>query len=400
MDRSRRLLKIITTFLGLILVLLLVWIGVQFIGEQRMGGYEAVVELESKEDTVKPSEEEKLVILPREEEASQGDKDGKEDLKGAESKITIAFAGDVLLSDHVISAYDKAGSVDGILGKSLQEQIAKADIFMVNEEFPFSSRGSAAADKQYTFRLPPDRVHIMNELGVSLVTLANNHALDFGTDALLDTLTTLDGAGIPSVGAGENLERAKRLETMEINGRTIGFLGASRVIPVGSWNAGADAPGMLTTYDPAILAEEIKKAREVCDFVVVYVHWGIERSEKPEGYQRTLGETYIDMGADLVVGSHPHVLQGIEYYKGKPIVYSLGNFVFGSSIPRTALLLAQIEEDELKLQLIPCTSSAGLTNEITDESKKAEFYRYMESISFAVTFDEEGTVSSTAGSQN
>ena len=90
---------------------------------------------------------------------------------------------------------------------------------------------------------------------------------------------------------------------------------------------------MLTTYDPKILVDEIKKLREQCDYLVVYVHWGIERSERPEDYQRSLGKQYIDAGADVVIGSHPHVLQGVEYYKGKPIVYSLGNFIFRKQYP-------------------------------------------------------------------
>ena len=98
---------------------------------------------------------------------------------------------------------------------------------------------------------------------------------------------------------------------------------------------------MLSTYDPGILLEEIRKGREDCDYLVVYIHWGIERNDMPEEYQRQIGKQCIDAGADLVIGSHPHVLQGIEYYNGKPIVYSLGNYVFGSSIPRTVLLNVQ-----------------------------------------------------------
>ena len=108
---------------------------------------------------------------------------------------------------------------------------------------------------------------------------------------------------------------------------------------------------MLTTYDPKILVDEIKKLRSQCDYLVVYVHWGIERKETPEDYQRSLGKQYIDAGADIVIGSHPHVLQGVEYYKGKPVVYSLGNFIFGSSIPKTALLKVQWDGEDSSLPL-------------------------------------------------
>ena len=306
--------------------------------------------------------------------------------------VHLLFAGDVLLSDHVLNAYNKAGDISGVLDGELRRVIDESDIFMVNQEFPFSGRGTAAPDKQFTFRLPPEKVSMFGEMGIDIVTLANNHALDFGTDALVDTLDTLDGAGIPHVGAGRNLDEAKEPVLLEVKGKTIGFLGASRVIPEGSWNATSTRPGMLTTYDPAALVAEIKKLRERCDYLVVYVHWGIERDERPQDYQRALGQQYIDAGADLVIGSHPHVLQGLEYYKGKPIVYSLGNFVFGSSIPRTAVLQADWDGETTSLRLVPATSAAGYTRMVTDEAKQQEFYSYMTGISYGVSVTGEGVV--------
>ena len=217
-----------------------------------------------------------------------------------------------------------------------------------------------------------------------------NHALDFGTDALLDTCRTLDDAGILRVGAG-SLEEAKRWQTIEAGENRIGFLGATRVIPVADWAATAYSSGMLATYDPTMLLEQIQAAKAVNDYVVVYVHWGVEREEFPKDYQKELGRQYIDAGADLVIGSHPHVLQGIEYYKGKPIVYSLGNFVFGSSIPKTMLLKVQLEGNEAVLTVLPGVSSAGYTRELTDEKEKQEFYQYLEGISW-VEIDENGRV--------
>lgn len=307
---------------------------------------------------------------------------------GADRRATLLFAGDVLLSNHVLNAYDRAGGIHGVLDDAIRREIEEADIFMVNQEFPFSDRGTAAADKQYTFRLPPSRVQILQEMGIDMVTLANNHILDFGTDALMDSCTTLDGAGIPYVGAGENLERAKKLEILEAGGRTIGFLGLSRVYMDGSWAASATRPGVFSTYDTTQPVEEIRKARELCDYLVVYVHWGIERDTRPQGYQRTMGQQYIDAGADLVVGSHPHVLQGVEYYQGKPIVYSLGNFVFGSSIPKTALLKVELSDEEPVLSLIPCTSSAGFTTMVTDQAKREGFYQEITGLSYDVTVDQ------------
>lgn len=304
-----------------------------------------------------------------------------------EGTLRFVFAGDVLLSDYVLGAYERGGGIRGVVDEELQQVIDSGDVFMVNQEFPFSSRGSAAPDKQYTFRLPPEKVSLLREMNIDIVTLANNHAMDYGTDALLDTCQTLDQAGILRVGAGSDLKEASAPAVMEMKGKKIGFLGASRVIPVASWNATDTKPGMLTTYDPALLLEEIRQLRERCDYVIVYVHWGLERHERPEEYQRRLGQQYIDAGADLVIGSHPHVLQGLEYYKGKPIVYSLGNFVFGSSIPRTALLTAEWDGEETVLKLIPAVSASGSTKAVTEAEKKAEFDQYMTEISYGAAVE-------------
>ena len=116
------------------------------------------------------------------------------------------------------------------------------------------------------------------------------------------------------LGREKNLEEAKQPQIIEKNGKKIGFLGASRVFPTGGWAAGSSHPGMFSAYDTASVVQEIQKVKKECDYLVVYVHWGIERNTQPEAYQREMGHQYIDAGADLVVGSHPHVLQGIELY--------------------------------------------------------------------------------------
>ncbi|WP_288542957.1 CapA family protein [uncultured Clostridium sp.] len=317
-------------------------------------------------------------------EAEPGENDSDE--------CSLLFAGDIYFSNHVLNAYDRAGGIGGVLGESLRETIAEADIFMANLEFPFSDRGTQAADKQFTFRVSPSRVPILQEIGPDIVTVANNHALDYGTDALLDTCDTLDNAGILHVGAGKNLEEAKQPQIIEKNGKRIGFLGASRVFPTGGWAAGPSHPGMFSAYDTASVVQEIQKVKKECDYLVVYVHWGIERNTQPEAYQREMGHQYIDAGADLVVGSHPHVLQGIEPYHGKWILYSLGNFVFGSSIPETMLVQASVDEQgETALSIVPATSSAGYTREL-ETGKKAAFYQKIQGLSSSVQIDENGKV--------
>ncbi len=287
--------------------------------------------------------------------------DTEEERDRASSDIVMLFAGDVYFSDHVLGAYDQAEGIAGVLDEGIRAEIEAADIFMVNQEFPFTGRGTAAADKQFTFRVPESRMHIMQEMGVDIVTLANNHILDFGTEGLLDSCRALDEAGILYVGGGEDFNRASALKTIVIGDRIIGFLGTSRVYMDASWAAGNSHPGVFSTYDTTLPLKAIEEARSQCDYLVVYVHWGVEREETPKEYQINMGRAYIDAGADLVVGSHPHVLQPVEEYKGKTIVYSLGNFVFGSSIPRTALLKVVWGQDGAEASLIPCTSSGGYT---------------------------------------
>jgi hypothetical protein len=304
----------------------------------------------------------------------------------------MIFGGDVYLSDDIISIYNNIG-IDGILSNDLQEEFEKADVAMVNEEFAFSTRGTPMEDKQFTFRVDPERVQILKNMKIDVVTLANNHSMDFGADALIDTLATLNSAEINYVGAGNNLDSARETKYIDVNNKIIAFLGASRVIPVPEWNAGSNTPGMFTTYDPTALINEIKEANVVSDFIVVYVHWGIEKDTSPEDYQRNLAKQYIDAGADLVIGSHPHVLQGIEYYNGKPIIYSLGNFMFYNTISQTALLKVTVNaEDKVQVQLLPCKAANGMTTRMEDASEISEFYRSMTELSFGIEFDANGNV--------
>jgi len=308
--------------------------------------------------------------------------------------IYFLFGGDVYLSDTFLSAYDKNG-ITGLLNEEVLSLMTDSDIAMVNQEFAFSDRGTAMEEKQYTFRVSPSRAGIFQELGIDIVSLANNHALDFGTVALEDSFETLDGAGILYVGAGKDILRAKQMETITVDNKVIGFLAASRVIPVAEWNAGSSSTGMLTTYSPELLCQTIKENREKCDYLVVFVHWGVELNTYPEDYQFRMGRQYIDAGADTVIGCHPHVMQGIEYYNGKPIVHSLGNYIFNLRSASTALLqIVMDKEGKVKLRLIPIRTNSLPFTLLTGEEKK-EFYRYMESISFDISIDEDGNIGYT-----
>lgn len=329
---------------------------------------------------------------------ASNDRSKSDNIRNSDAAATepvLAFVGDMLFTENTLSRYHQQG-ISSMFSEELLSAMTDADLFMVNEEFPFSTRGEAAEDKQFTFRVDPSYVRIFQEIGVDVATVANNHALDFGVNAFTDSLDTLDQAGIARVGGGRTLSEAKAPVIRTVGDSTVGILGASRVIPVSSWAAGNARPGMFTAYDQAPLLNEISDLSSQCDYTVVYLHWGIEKDEYPQEYQRKLAYACIDAGADLVVGSHPHVLQGFETYKGKLIAYSLGNFLFSNSTNPTVLLQVHIKKDgTLAASLIPC---ARVNGQMQKNTAPAALFSHLTELSYGVqvTADSDGNGQITA----
>lgn len=315
-----------------------------------------------------------------------------ESVKQEPVHTSLLFTGDVLLSEYVLSNYNSKG-IDGVVSSPLRDKMVNADFTMVNQEFPFSTRGTKAPDKQYTFRVDPKYISIFKELGIDAVGIANNHVLDFGKEALEDTFTTLNDAGIPFSGAGHNLEEASKLVTFEKGGKKVGVIAASRVIPVVEWNVRNSQPGVFTAYDPADLVSKVQEAKKSCDLVYVMIHWGTEHTDKLEDYQKNIGHQLIDAGAEAVIGAHPHVVQGIERYNDKLIFYSLGNYIFNQNIERTFALNINYDNENVKPEysLIPAKASGATTREMAAE-EAGSLYSYMNSISTNVTIDGGGKV--------
>lgn len=357
------------------------------------------------DETVKVSAENEEETVPEKKEVSDETQQAKstettdtlvKEKESTESPVksetTLVFTGDILIGNAVSANYD-AGGMDGVLSKDMQDILKNADIVMVNEEFPFSERGVQMEDKQFTFRMNPRYVSLFKDMGVDIVSLANNHVLDYGAEALSDTFMTLDEAGILYAGAGESEERAKEPQIIEVNGKKYGFLAASRVLPVASWNVENTAPGVFSTYDATALVEEIKKVRAECDYLTVFVHWGLERKEYPESYQKTLAMQYIDAGADAVIGSHSHCLQGVEYINGKPVFYSLGNFLFGQD-GNTVALKAVIGEDGSVTYAFVAAKEQGARTISCEETEAKSLYDYLTSISVNAVVRDDGVIES------
>jgi poly-gamma-glutamate synthesis protein (capsule biosynthesis protein) len=204
-----------------------------------------------------------------------------------------------------------------------------SDILIGNLEGPLTHAETPFEDKQYLFHTPPEMVApALKKAGFNIMNLANNHIMDYGAQGLSDTLHALDTAGIKTVGAGNNLEQARHGTIMKIRDRRIGFLGYSLTFPKSFW-ARADRPGTAFGHEHQI-REDIIRLKQVADIVVVSYHWGQEKSKTLRDYQPVLARAAIDAGASAVLGHHPHVLQAVEHYKHGVILYSLGNFTFGS----------------------------------------------------------------------
>jgi poly-gamma-glutamate synthesis protein (capsule biosynthesis protein) len=259
--------------------------------------------------------------------------------------------------------------------------------------------------KLYTFRANPENVEVLKELGVDVVNLANNHVYDYGKQALLDTFDTLDAAEIPYFGAGRNLEEAMQPYYVEIDGKVVAFVAASRaeknkMTP----QATEDEPGILRCYDTSLFIEEIQEAKEQADFVLAYVHWGTEYSNELEDVQRETARAYLDAGADVIIGAHPHCLQGMEFYDGKPIVYSLGNYWFNSKTLDTMLLNLHFSgdgtSDKLEVSIVPGLQTGCKTYYVGDKEEQENLYSYLEDISINVTIDENGVVTEEEEQEN
>lgn len=314
--------------------------------------------------------------------------------------ITICFSGDVSLADDAVTIKQWKNSGQDLskcISPELLEIMNAADVMCINNEFTFSTRGEPMEGKAYTFRANPERVALLLEMGVDLALLANNHVFDYGKESILDTFDTLETAGIAYFGAGRNLEEAMKPYYVEIDGITIAFVAASRaeknkMTP----QATETEPGILRCYDTELFVDVIKEADANADIVLACVHWGTEYSTVLEEVQLTTGKLYLDAGADAIIGSHSHCLQGMEFYDGKPIIYSLGNFWFNRKSLDTMLLELRItgerENPQIEVAVIPALQENYCTTILNEQEAREELYEYLESISINVEIDENGNV--------
>lgn len=321
---------------------------------------------------------------------------GREDGGDAE-RLLIHFAGDTIFSGKVEERLEKAG-YDAPY-KYVQGLFRNDDLSILNLETPVTAGGEPAEDKTFVFKSPPKAIGPMAQAGVDAVNLANNHVLDQGVSGLQDTMKALRQHHVMYVGAGKNSKEAYAPVYLDRKGIKIALFGFSRVVPEPGWVAGKNKPGVASAYAPEAALNAIKEARKNADLVLVMTHWGKERTTKLEDHQQELAHAFIDAGADLVVGGHPHVMQGLEQYKGKWIAYSTGNFIFTKSKDpktwETAVFAASCTRaGECELKLIPYLTELGQPVPMSPEDG-SRLLKEIESFSPGVRISEDGEVSAS-----
>jgi hypothetical protein len=277
--------------------------------------------------------------------------------------VTLAFGGDVHFEGAIESRL--AANPATALGP-VANVLRRADLAVVNLETAITERGTPAP-KDFTFRAPPSALTALKEAGVDVASMANNHGLDYGQVGLRDSLAAARAARFPVVGVGRDANEAYRAWRTTVKGQRIAVIGATQVLDsslAAAWTAGDGKPGMASAYQEAQLLAAVKEARASADTVVVDLHWGRELVNCPIDRQRALAPKLVAAGADVVVGSHAHLLLGGGYLRGAYIHYGLGNFVFYSRGGVTAqsgvLLLTLRGRAVTESRWIPALISGGI----------------------------------------
>ncbi len=282
-------------------------------------------------------------------------------------------AGQIILSGDVDYAFEKTRDI-----------ISAADIAFGNLESTISEQNGITQNGTWLFTAPPIAAETLADAGFDVVSLANNHVWDFGKRALLSTPGYLDQVGIKHAGTGENLDAAFAPAIIEVKGTRIAFFSATRIFNFG----GSEHEAFTYTAwaDMDRLGAAIRKAKPDVDLVVVAAHWGAEYQDRPADEIVKLAHEMVDAGADIILGGHPHVPQGIERYNGAFIIYSLGNFAYHQTTEhsiwktRSIILKLTLTRDGVKsYEMIPVT--CGFQPAVAEGALADEILAHMEKIS-------------------
>ncbi len=290
--------------------------------------------------------------------------------------VTLMFGGDVNLSNQVSNLVKR----DYKLPFAKMNEYRAADLSIVNLESPLTRSTLNSRTQQQKSTVNPSYVKALTSGGVDLVNLANDHTLGYEQKSLLETIETLENAGIHSLGAGKTEEEARRPKIFEVKGQKIAYLNYydTDIQPT-------TESVYVNSRNKDRLSSDIQILKKQVDWIIVNYHWGVQLSEYPGDWQMNIARMTIDQGADLVVGHHPKVLQGAEIYRGRPIIYSLGNFIFGDTSNKesdydTAVLKVSLKPGKMKIEFCPVVVSKDQPHIVKFEKGK-EILKHIAQIS-------------------
>ena len=272
-------------------------------------------------------------------------------------EISVVCVGDIMLAGNAEPVIEWHG-VDYPFDET-RAILQGADLAIGNLEMPIAVTGEPVPEKEYTFLGQPKVAEGLANAGFDVLALANNHMGDYGDVALLETLEILTANQLKYCGAGPDLETARQPAIVEVKDKQIAVLAYSNTFPFEYFADEAD-PGTVRGKAEYFIPD-IKAAKKWADLVIVSFHWSGELVTEPREYQELFGRKAIDVGADLVFGHHPHILQGVEVYRGRLIAYSLGNFAFGSyskNVQTSGILRVTFQAGEMKrAEIVPINVS-------------------------------------------
>lgn len=284
--------------------------------------------------------------------------------------IEFSAVGDILLDRGIRMVIKKKG--EDYPFKEIDFYLLSRDLVLGNLEGPLSERGKELK-KKYLFRGDPSYVAVLRKAGIKLISLANNHIMDYGNLALVDTIANLKNAGLYPFGAGGNQKEALKPQLINKNGLTVSFFGfLGYPLQVEGVDPKVSGPCQVG-LDEFISA--LQDIRSQVDFIIVSLHWGLEYESLPHPHQIEVAHRLIDNGVDLIIGHHPHVTQGIEKYRGKYIFYSLGNFLFdqhGEKEKESFIFSCDIGEEGLLFPNIMPIEIADYQTKLASEEKAEE----------------------------
>ena len=295
---------------------------------------------------------------------------------GSGEPVTFAFGGDVMVEEPIRSYLSDPASVFA----PIRSVLRKADVAMANLETPVTDRGTPTPNKQYLFRAPTTAFDALKRSGLDVVTVANNHGMDYGAVGMEDTLRNAKRSGFPVVGGGFNEAQAFHPWRTTVHGQRIAIIGATQVIDeelLASWEARGNHTGVASAkYDmEGRLLQEVRKARRTSDTVVVYLHWGEELKGCPTDSQTSIAQHLATAGADIVIGSHAHILLGGGMLGRSFVDYGLGNFVFYTGGGITAQSgVVEVTATGRRIdgyRFVPATISGGRPEPVTGSAKAA-----------------------------